>query len=448
MTDPMFIPIPGVKDYIFDGHAGAGPSASERWMNCTASLGASREFLETLTPNQQVAFGGANEAARQGTTAHAAAEVEANLLLGRVDQAEADATLMELAIMPDTDGEAYDDEMAEYITEYVDLIKGYADERGAESLLIEARVSATVPLTDPFDEGEVYEIKGSADCVVLPTKDEPTLVVGDLKYGDGIHVDVDENPQIRIYALGVLAMLVDEEGILPSEIEEVVYHIIQPRLGGIKTWRESVDDLLEWRDTELSPALSRALAGVEGGAEYKPSEETCQWCPARGACSALAESRMAEAADLFDTIVEAEYENGPGSFPETSSLSDERLGTLLTQIRGLVKIHDDLKEEAQRRLHRGTPVPGFKLVSYTPPRRWSSSAPEALAEMQVWKPPTLMTPTQALLAAKGNEEALSLIEEQIESPLKRPVVAPEGDRRKDWAGIPPESMFNDETGEG
>ena len=53
---PMFLGMPDTKDFIFDGHMGAGPSGAERWMHCTASLGAARSFLETLSPNQQAQF--------------------------------------------------------------------------------------------------------------------------------------------------------------------------------------------------------------------------------------------------------------------------------------------------------------------------------------------------------------------------------------------------------
>lgn len=436
---PLFIGMPDTKDYIFDGHAGAGPSGAERWMNCTASLGAARAFLETLSLNQQREWAVANIAARQGTTAHAAAEAEAGVVLGTISQEEADATLMELAIMPETEGEAYDEEMADYITEYVDLVKQYAD--SGRTVLIEQRVSAVVPLQDPEDEGAYHIIAGSGDCIVHPSDDEPELVVADLKYGNGIDVDVDENPQIRIYALGALSDLADDEGNLP-DIEQVVYHIVQPRLGGIKTWSESVEDLLTWRDDVLSPALTAALGGEESGATYSPSETACQWCPARGGCAALAEQRLAQAAELFDTVTEAEFADGPGAFPETGALSDERLGSLLTQIEGLTKIKDDLRAEAQRRLHRGTPVPGYQLVSYTPPRKWNDKALTTIPDtVPIWKPPTLITPTQALTLLKDDDANRAIIEKFIETPDKRPVIAPEGDRRKTWAGTPPEQMF-------
>jgi hypothetical protein len=442
VTYGLLTKAPDTLDYIFDGHAGAGPSASERWMHCTMSLGASRAFLETLTPNQQEQYAHSGEAARQGTTAHAAAEIEARMVLGQVDQSEVDATLLELAVLPDSEGEAYDDEMADYITEYVDLIKTYAQDRGDDHVLIEQRVEAAVPLSGAH-EGEVHVIPGSADVIIMPDADDPhpMLVVADLKYGEGIEVDVDANPQIRIYALGALSLLVDEEGNLLTDVEMVGYHIVQPRRGGIKTWEEPLADLLQWRDEVLSPALTAALYGPEAGAHYAPSESACQFCPARGGCPALAEQRVHDAAELFDVIVEAEFEGGPGAFPETTTLDDARLGALLVQIMGLEDIRKDLKAEVERRLFRGGKVPGFTLLNYSPPRKWKDEAADAIPlednpDMWVSK---LITPTAAekLLGDDYKE-----VEPFVVKPEKRPVVGPEGDRRSKWEGRPPEAMFD------
>lgn len=453
MSTPIFLPDPTTRDFVFDGHAGASPSGAERWMACTASLGATRRFLETLTPNQQAEFAKGTSAARQGTTAHAAAEVEAGVVLGVIDHVEAERTLLELTLMPEVEGEAYDDEMAEYITEYVDLVKQYHD--SGREVLIEERVSATVPLVS--DESDTHTITGSVDCGVLPSVDEPELDVVDLKYGEGLDVDVESNPQIRIYGLGLLARLTDEDGNLTVPIERINYVIVQPRLGGIKTWSESLDDLLDWRDDVLSPALTAALTGE--GAEFSPSDETCQWCPARGDCPALVQQRMDGAADLFDVITDAEFNDGPGAFPETTGLDADTLGKLLTQIRGLTKIAEDLKGEAERRLFRGEHVPGWQMVNYQPPRKWIEAAAEDLdpdvhhgqdsglspAEAEALWQKKLLSPTQALAVLKtmGIHEADEKIGHLIDKPPVRPVVAPEGDRRKTWAGTPPEQLFPD-----
>lgn len=438
MNDPIYIPSPDTQDYNFNGHAGIGPSGAHRWMRCTGSPEMSRAFLETLSPEQMREFSGASIAARQGTTAHAAAEAEANMMLGRISQAELDATRMELAIEPAA-GEELDADMTAYVAEYTDLIQEYARERGNDAVLIEARVSAVVPLTDE----EAHPIDGSADCIVLPTEEHPTLVVADLKFGIGEDVTVDENPQLRIYGLGALGLLADDEGNLPDYVDTVTYHIVQPRLGGIKTWEEPIESLLEWRDENLSAALALALAGAEGGATLTPSEDACQWCPARGACSALAESRVAEATELFDAVTEAEFADGAGAFPETSAMDDATLGKLYDQVRGLMDLAEDLKAEAQRRLHRGHTVPGFKLVGYQPPRRWMPDAEQELGtELPVWKP-KLLTPTQALKVEGLDEQQVELLQSLIETPDKRPVIAPDGDRRKEWAGTPAEEMFGD-----
>ena len=441
---PIFLGIPGVKDYIFDGHAGAGPSGSERWMNCTMSLSASRRFLETLTPNQQRVFAGGSTAARQGTTAHAAAEVEALRVIGQADDSEVEHTLLELTLNPIEDDEAYDEEMGEWITEYVDLVRQYAQERGDDHVLVEQRVEAVIPLAE-MHEGEVYVIRGSADLAVLPTKQDRNLVVGDLKYGNGLDVDVNENPQIREYALGVLDMLADDEGNLITPIDTVTYHIIQPRLGGIKTWTESVDDLLAWRDEVLSPALTKALYGEAEGATFEPSELACQWCPARGACPALAEARTEAAAELFDAVVEAEFEDGPGSLPNAALLDSARLATLMTQAKGLVDLYSDLRAEAQRRLHRGEEVPGYWLVNHSPKRLWVEGADRELEDVPaVWTEPALMSPAAAEKAL-GKAEA-AMLDDLIIKPDKVPLISTgEKDRRKRWEGKPPEQMFADES---
>ena len=414
-------------------------------MTCTASLGAVRSFLETLSPNQQREFASGNVAARQGTTAHAVAETQAHVLLGEVTPEEAETTLLELTIMPDTEGEAYDEEMEGYVSEYVDLVKTYVDE--GREVLIERTVTATIPLltVDPVTGDEdLYDIQGALDLGVMPEPDHPVLVVGDLKYGEGIDVSVEENPQIRIYALGLLAEIMEIHNGLPDWLTDVEYIIVQPRLGGIKRWSETVDDLLDWQENVLSKALTEALGGLKAGAAFNPGPVACQWCPVRGSCPALTEQRIAEAADLFDEIVEG--------FPETESLSDERLGALYAQARGIADIMGDLKDEAQRRLHRGQAIPGFQLVSYTPPRRWKEQAAEELdpgngthgllpedVAAGLWTR-KLLTPTQAVKLLP--EDQAALIEDLIDVPDKRPVIAPEGDRRKPWTGTPPEQMFD------
>lgn len=432
--EPLLLLDPDTYDFRFDNHAGAGPSGAHRWMNCSGSLRMTREFLESLSPNQQAAFAGSSEAAREGTTAHAAGEIHLNLMLGRVKAKDAKAALAALATEP-PEGERYTEEMADFVAEYVDLIKGYADE--GREILVESRLSAAVPLTGDH-EGEVYEVKGSADAVALPTKTDPTLVVADLKYGDGLFVSAEENPQTRIYALGALAELADDEGNIEG-VEEIEYVIAQPRFGGIKTWRESIYDLMEWRDETLAPALTAALFD---GTDLNPSDEACEWCPVQASCPALAKQVMDGVGDLFDAVTEAEMQGL--AFPETGSLPDASLGSLLAQANSVVKFAAALKEEAQRRLLRGEDVPGFHLVTYTAPRTWTEDAAEELADVEwLWTEPKLVTPKQAIALAglPGSDVDLDKVEPLVVESVKRPVIGSVDDRRAKWEDAAPEAMF-------
>lgn len=435
-TLSLLIKVPGSYDYVFNGHAGAGPSSSDRWATCTESLRLSREFLETLNPLQQEEFAGASTAAQQGTTAHRVGEIKALELTGEMDSKEVE---QEMDVLRALDSDiALTDEMEGFVTEYVDLISQYLHED--RDVRIESRVSASVLLTGSHD-GEVYDITGTADVMVLPSDKDPVLVVGDLKYGAGVEVEVEANSQARIYALGALSELADDEGNLPDDLETVRYHIIQPRLGGIKTWEEALDDLLVWRDEVLAPALTAALYGE--GAEFKPSEKACTFCPARGTCGALAADRVEKAKHLFDVVQEAEYETGEA--PVVGSLSDADLGTLLEQINGLTDLQAALKDEAYRRALRGETVPGFKLVSYTPRSGWKEGAEKHLKKRKELWTKKLITPRQALLTMKGDEEQQALLEELIDRPLKKPVIAPAGDKRAEWTPTQDaENMFEKE----
>ena len=433
---PLLILDPDTYDYVFDGHAGASPSGAERWMHCTSSLQMTREFLETLTPRQLAEQASGSSAARQGTTAHSAGEAAIRLALGEIDEDELDDILTSLALDP-AEGEEYDEDMAEHVLEYTDLIQSYIDDRGADSVRVESRVGAIIPLSGSH-EGESYTISGSLDCSILPTDAEPDLVVADYKHGKGVDVPVQENPQLRIYALGVLAEMDDDD---IAMTETVTYYVVQPRSGGVKVWQEPLDDLLDWCWGELSEALTAALYGEE--AEFNPSDSACQWCLAKGACPALTEQRVADGAKLFSVIQDAEEEDGPGAFPETALLDNVTLGELLKQVQDLTALEKDLKEEAQRRLHRGDEVPNFKLISYTPAREWVEGADEELDE-RYFKDPALLTPTQALALAKqarlGDEE-VERLNSLIHEPTKRPIIAKESSNRKEWVGRDPADMF-------
>ena len=84
---------------------------------------------------------------------------------------------------------------------------------------------------------------GTGDCVIVS---DHLLHIIDFKYGKGVKVVARDNPQMKLYTLGALAMF----GNL-NNIDEVETTIFQPRMGNISTWTIPVKDLMHWANTEL-----------------------------------------------------------------------------------------------------------------------------------------------------------------------------------------------------
>ena len=94
---------------------------------------------------------------------------------------------------------------------------------------------------------------GTADALIIA---DGTLHIIDLKYGSGIEVSAEDNPQLKCYGLGAL----DQFGDL-YDIDEVRLTIYQPRRQNVSEWRLPASDLLAWADTLLKPAADLTWAG-------------------------------------------------------------------------------------------------------------------------------------------------------------------------------------------
>lgn len=104
---------------------------------------------------------------------------------------------------------------------------------------------------------------GTGDCVIVS---DHLLHIIDFKYGKGVKVVARDNPQMKLYALGALAMF----GNLYN-IDEVETTIFQPRMGNISTWTIPVKDLMHWANTELKEKAELAFM-CKGSVRYGP------WC--------------------------------------------------------------------------------------------------------------------------------------------------------------------------
>lgn len=242
-----------------DQHARLSPSASERWISCPASI---RLAAELALPEAE------SDYALEGTCAHALAEIKAGHHFGLSEPEEYARAL-----------DRWSDEWADRDWDF-DAMIGHTD---AYIALIEERKalypSTQVMLEQRMDTG-VPACWGTSDTVLV----SPAHVeIIDFKYGQGVAVEAEGNPQLRLYALGAL----DTFGDLLGETETVRITVHQPRLNHVLTEVISPADLRRWRETVAIPAAEAAL-GEE--APFGPSEEACRWCPASGRCRAQLES--------------------------------------------------------------------------------------------------------------------------------------------------------------
>ena len=149
------------------------------------------------------------------------------------------------------------------------------------------------------------------------------LHIIDFKYGQGVLVDAEENPQMMLYALGALRLFDS-----PYDITEVNMSIYQPRRENVSTWTISVDDLNAWAENVLKP---KAELAHKGEGDYLPGS-WCQFCKAAVKCRARAEEKLQL----------ARFEFAPPPL-----LSDEEIEDILAKLDDLTKWASEIQAYAQ-----------------------------------------------------------------------------------------------------
>lgn len=293
-------------------HAPLGPSAAERWIPCPASIrfGAKFDIGET------------SPWAEEGTTAHELAALKVQQAFGQgVDD-------LDIQHWGDTHPEVSLDDLADmhrYTDEYVAHVQRLAATMRHPQVATEVRVFTGVE-----------ECWGTADTILFSPWE---IKVVDFKYGTGIAVETAGNPQLKLYALGVLNAY---QGLL-GDYPEIVISIAQPRLGIFKAVTVSVLELERWRDEVVKPAAELAL---NDGAPFGPSYDACRWCPAAGRCQAQLEA-------VFSTDFDADLD----------AVSPAEIGELLTAAPMIKAWLGQLEEVGLRMIYsEGIPIPGWKVV--------------------------------------------------------------------------------------
>lgn len=365
-------------------HALLSPSAAHRWLHCTPSAVLEREVKDE-----------GSDFALEGTLAHALAAKALKEYNGQ-DTTEEQTEINSLARF-------YSDEMAEYIDDYtgqvLQTLQQAKESTPDARLIVEQRLDLSEYIPEAF---------GTSDAIIIA---DGTLEVIDLKFGKGVRVEAEENPQMRIYALGALS-----EYAADYRIEKVRMRIVQPRLHNVSTYEESVESLTQWAAEVLKPKAKKAHAG-EG--QQTPGAH-CQFCKIKTVCLALACKAI-------------------GSYNDTqniSTLTTEQIARHVLPFLPVIKKWASAVETyALQEALNGTRYEGFKIVEGRSIRKISDAVQfektlkdngfDAITR-------TELLPLTELERVVGKKKLAELCGTLIVKPKGAPTLVPESDKRPEY----------------
>ena len=371
-------------------HAILSASGSHRWLNCTPSARLELEF-ESQT----------SEAAMEGTAAHALCEHKLKRALKKRSKRP-------ISPFDSDEMEEYTDSYVEFVIEQYEVAKRSCKD---PIILIEQKLDFSCYVPEGF---------GTGDCIIIS---DDTLHIIDFKYGLGVLVESEENPQMMLYALGALGIY----GAL-YDIQNVSMTIFQPRRENISTWTIPVEQLKTWAEEELKP---KAVMAYEGVGDYIPGE-WCTFCKASVKCRARANEKL--------MLAEHEFKLPP-------LLTDAEIEEILTIIPNLSKWADEITAYAtDAAINHGKQWRGFKVVEGRSVRKYTDEVKVAEVAKEhgytdIYRKSLIpMTEMQKLM---GKSEFEKILGGLIYKPPGKLTLVPESDKRKAVNVTNAKSEFNE-----
>lgn len=309
--------------------------------------------------------------------------------------------------------------MVDHVLDYAKLVREYGG-----TLMVEQRVPIG-HLTGEEGAG------GTSDAVIIKGTE---IIVIDLKFGMGVKVDAQDNPQLLLYALGAL----ENFGLL-ADFDTVTMVIHQPRLNHVSEWSVPIQQVIDFGDEVIRAADEVGLAAIQyvnidfdwDHNFLQPGEKQCKFCKAKAICPALREevSAISGPATAHDF---AEF------MPDTPNM--ETGGNYLSMAMSKVELVEQwckgVRAEVGRRLLSGQTVEGFKLVQGKQgSRKWvDPAATEALFKSMRLRQDemydlTLISPTTAEKVLKTSPKRWEKVQPHITRADGKPSVAPATDKR-------------------
>ena len=378
-------------------HAVLSPSSAHRWLVCTPSARLEESFEDR-----------AGESAQEGTLAHAMAELKLRHLIKNGAKSIYAKNLKKLQKDP-----LYKKEMDCYTDEYIGFIR---------EILLQSPNKPYVQAELSLDLSRyVPEGFGTADCIILYGDQ---LHIVDLKYGRSVTVLPDNNPQLRLYALGVL-----DEYAAFYHINTVHMHIFQPRGKGGGSVTVAVEALRAWGES-IRDAVTAAYAGI---GEQVPGEH-CKFCKAKPLCRKYA--------DMCKEAAKMDFKLPP-------LLTHAEVGSILKQAKEVAAWATKLEDWALSEALTGAEIPGWKAVAGRSSRQWRDfdAAFQKLMEggieesiLYVRSPLTLAQIESEI----GKKEFNALVGDMVIKKEGKPTLVEEDDKREAITKASAKEDFRDE----
>lgn len=391
-------------------HALLSASSASRWLKCTAAPRYEEQFPENTT-----------DYAEEGRLAHAICELKViKQFTTQLTPRTFTTRLKKLK-----DNPLYQDEMDKTSDLYLEHLTEKAMQYDTKpNVAVEVRVDFAEYVPEGF---------GTCDCIMIGGD---TLNITDYKHGKGVPVSAENNPQMRLYALGALKRYAPIYG---NTIKKVCMTIDQPR---IQTEPSSetitVEELLAWGES-IKPAAAKAYMGL---GTFCPGEH-CRFCRGKAKCKARADQNTA-----LEEFKDCVPQNGekPPLFGQ-GTLTDEEIGDLLIRGQELVAWYKDLEEYALSTILKGGTIPGWKAVAGRSNRTFTDQDAAIAAviaagydEALVYeRKPKTLTELEKLM---GKAEFADKLGSFVVKPVGKPTLALLTDKREaynpaaaDFAGI-------------
>lgn len=230
-------------------------------------------------------------------------------------------------------------------------------------------------------------------------------VVLDWKFGDGVMVDAEENPQLLFYAAA--AMRTEAAKWIFEGADEIELVIVQPP--AIRRWVTN-----KARVISFEQKLAKAVKLAQQNDAPMQAGDHCRWCAAKPICP-----KMNGAAERALKV-------------QLDNLPVEQIVLQLQQAEVLEDYIADLRALAFEMLRAGKPVPGYKLVAKRATRQWTSEAQiEAWVDAKgikgAYEPMKIKSPAQLEKVLK--KAKIEFPAEMVTAVSSGDTLAPESDPR-------------------